>query len=218
MILRTSETIPYFGIVRCHLVHPMHNRLPGIAKSVMTIWKESGLLSNSNFENIQKRVDLVNLPASIGRIPGKVVSGYSDFTAEQWKMWTTVLSQYVTSDILPKEHFLPWCMFARACSVLCRPNIHISHLQQADDLLIRACTHFETLYGKERCTPNMHMHCDLRKSLLDVGIFIWSFSFVMVLWKECRKLGMHLKFNCFTKLQTYKIFFIWIPHQMHPVL
>ena len=103
-ILRTSETIPYFNIERCHLVHPMHNLLQGTAKSMMTIGKESGLLS----ENIQKQVDLVNLPAGIGRI---IASGYSDFTAVQWKTWTTVLSQYVLHDILPKKNYLLLCMF-----------------------------------------------------------------------------------------------------------
>ena len=106
--------LPYFDIVRCHLVDPMHNLLLGTAKSMMTIWKESGLLSNSSFENIQKQVDLVNLPAGIGRIPGKIATGFSDLTAEQWKTWTTVLSQYVLHDILPKEHYLLWCMFAQA--------------------------------------------------------------------------------------------------------
>ena len=69
----------------------MHNLLLGTAKSVMTIWKESGLLSNSSFENIQKQVDLVNLPAGIGRIPRKIAPGFSDFTTEQWKTWKTVV-------------------------------------------------------------------------------------------------------------------------------
>ena len=160
---------------------------------MMTIWKESGLLSNSSFENIQKQVDLVNLPAGIGRIPGKIVHGFSDFTAEQWKTWKTVLSQYVLRDILLKEHYLLWCMFAQACSILCRPNIHVSHLQQADDLLIRFCTHFETLYGKERCTPNMQMHCHLCESVLDVGpvYSFWCFSFERYngVWKECKYLA-----------------------------
>ena len=171
----------------------MHNLLLGTAKSMMTIWKESGLLSNSSFENIQKQVDLVNLPACIGRIPGKIVHGFSDFTAEQWKTWKTVLSQYVFRDILLKEHYLLWCMFAQACSILYRPNIHVSHLQQADDLLIRFCTHSETLYGKERCTPNMQMHCHLCESVLDVGpvYSFWCFSFERYngVWKECKYLA-----------------------------
>ena len=143
---RYSELLrlPYFDIVRFHLVDPMHNLL-GTAKNMMSIWKDSGLLSHSIFEKIQQQADLVNLPAGIGRIPGKIESGFSDFTAEQWKTWTTVLSQHVLSDILPKEHYLLWCMFAEACSILCRPNLHVSHLLQADDLLVRFCTQFETL-------------------------------------------------------------------------
>ena len=63
----------YFDIVRCHLVDPMHNHLLGTAESMMTIWMESGLQC---FENIQKQAGLVNLPAGIGRIPGKIASSW----------------------------------------------------------------------------------------------------------------------------------------------
>ena len=62
-----------------------------------------------------------------------------------------------------------------------------------DDLLIRFCTHFETLYGKERCTPNMQMHCHLCESVLDVGpvYSFWCFSFEPYngIWKECKYLA-----------------------------
>lgn len=34
---------------------------------------------------MQERIDAINLPANIGRVPGKVASGFSEFTAEQWK-------------------------------------------------------------------------------------------------------------------------------------
>ena len=60
-----------------------------------------------------------------------------------------------------------------------RPILHESHVIEADKLLVRFCTQFELLYGKERCTSNMHLHCHLRESILDVGLVysFWCFSF-----------------------------------------
>lgn len=145
--------LPYFDVIRCHLVDPMHNLLLGTAKNMMSIWKDAGLIPDSTFLKIQQEVDSFNLPAGIGRIPGKIEAGLASFTAEQWKTWTTVLSPYVLKKHLPPEHYKLWCIFAKACTILCRPNIHVQSLQQADDLLIQFCKHFEALYGKHRCTP-----------------------------------------------------------------
>ena len=161
------------------MIDPMHNLLLGTAKNMMAIWKDTGLLSPAMFEKIQQQVDTINLPAGIGRVPGKIAAGFSNFTAEQWKTWTVVLSRYVLKEVLPTPDFQVWCLFAEACSIICRPLLHISHVQQADDLLLKFCSRFELLYGKEKCTPNMHLHCHLRDSILDVGpvYSFWCFSF-----------------------------------------
>ena len=114
----------YFDIVRCHLVDPMHNHLLGTAESMMTIWMESGLQC---FENIQKQAGLVNLPAGIGRIPGKIASSWL-FRLYCWSGKCEQLFRLsMFSDILSKEHYLLWCTFAQAYSILCRPYLHVSH-------------------------------------------------------------------------------------------
>ena len=141
--------LPYFAVVRCHFVDPMHNLLLVMAKNMMKIWKECRFLSEANLDNIQQQVDAFILPAGIGRIPGKVVAGFAEFTAEQWKMWTIVLSPHVLSDILPHDHYALWCIYSEACSILCRPIIHVSHIHHADELLVQFCRRFGVLYGEE---------------------------------------------------------------------
>ena len=46
-------------------------------------------------------------------------------------------------------------------------------------LLLNFCQKFEHLYGKERCTPNLHLHSHLKDCLLDYGPAhsFWCFSF-----------------------------------------
>lgn len=171
--------LPYFDIVRCHAVDPMHNLFLGTAKNTVKLWKDNGIFSGSDFDNIQSQTDSITLPANIGRIPGKIAAGFSDFTAEQWKTWTTVLSPFVLHGLLSHEHYKLWCLFVDACVLLCRKNIRLVEVQQADDALVQFCKGFEQLYGKQKCTPNMHMHCHLKDCILDVGPLysFWHFSF-----------------------------------------
>ena len=41
--------------------------------------------------------------------------------------------------------------------------------QEADQKLMRFCVMFEALCGKEKCTPNMHLHGHLQDCILDYG-------------------------------------------------
>ena len=83
--VRYSELLrlPYFDIVQYHVVDPMHNLLLGTGKNLMTIWKEEGVINKAEFECIQDEVNKVEVPANIGRIPYKIASNFSGFTADQ---------------------------------------------------------------------------------------------------------------------------------------
>ena len=64
---------------------PVHNLFLGTAKHFLkAVWLESGVISQAQF---QHRVDLATVPSGIGRVPYKISSGFSSFTADQWKHW-----------------------------------------------------------------------------------------------------------------------------------
>ena len=72
-------------------------------------------------------------------------------------------------------------MFIKACIILLQPIITFEDLDRADDFLVQFCRLFEQLYGKERCTPNMHLHCHIRDTVTDYGpvyYTTWCFAFV----------------------------------------
>ena len=77
--------LPYYDIVRFCVIDPMHNILLGTAKYVLTVWKSTSIISESQFSDIQSKVDAFVTPTDIGGIPGKIASGFSSFTAEQWR-------------------------------------------------------------------------------------------------------------------------------------
>lgn len=176
--IRYSELLclPYLDI---DLIDPMHNLFLGTSKLMLSLWKQKEYITCSDFDIIQEKVDAMNSPGNIGRIPGKISSGFSGFTAKQLMVWTIMYSPVVLYGILPREHYEHWCVFSSACSYLCKPYISRREVNRADELLVKFCGEFEHLYGKEACTPNLHMHMHLKDCILDAGpvYTFWCFSF-----------------------------------------
>ena len=161
--------LSYFDTVRFSVVDPMHNVLLGTAKLMVTLWKDQGLLSSIDFEKIQSCVNKFVTPPDIGRIPHKISSGFSSFTADQWKNWALIFSLVALKPTLPDMHYRCWCIFVQACHLLCSRAICHDKVVELNSLLIRFCRTFEQLYGADSCTPNLHLHCHLMDCLLDYG-------------------------------------------------
>ena len=179
--VRYSELLrlPYLDIVEHHVVDPMHNFLLGTGKHVTTIWKDKGILTSVQFVLIQEKVDRMRVPSKIGRIPHKISSNFASFTADQWRNWICVYSLYCLHGVLPLEHYSCWALFVETCCYLLRASFSYLDLDKADESLIEFCQAFENLYGKEHCTPNMHMHLHVKQSILNYGPVygFWCFPF-----------------------------------------
>ena len=121
----------------------------------------------------------MTVPQDIGRIPGKISSSFTGFTADQWKNWTLVYSLFALKGILPEEHLQCWRFFVLACKTLGKRVLTGNDIEIGDKYLMQFCKTFETLYGKDLVTPNMHLHGHLKECLLDYGPFhsFWCFSF-----------------------------------------
>ena len=126
----------------------MHNLLLGTGKYLMTMWKDSGILTKAQFEYIiQQEIDKMKVPANIGCIPCKISSNFSDFTADQWKNWICVYSTLCLKELLPTEHYQCWVLFQDACCSLLQPSLSALQLSIADTKLHEFCKAYETLYG-----------------------------------------------------------------------
>ena len=78
--------LPYFNCVRFHVIDPMHNLYLGTSKYIMkNIWldKDSPLIHKKDFQIIQERVDKCIVPSDMGRVPLKIASSFTSFTADQ---------------------------------------------------------------------------------------------------------------------------------------
>ena len=171
--------LPYYDSVRFATIDIMHNVFLGTAKHVMAIWKENNILSKDQFAIMQHRIEKINVPIDVGRIPHKIESAMSGLTADQWKNWTCIYSLFVLHDLLPKEHLECWWLFVQACILICQPTITKDIIKKIDEYFLSFCQTFQNLYGTASCTINLHLHCHLAECLRDYGPAhdTWCFSF-----------------------------------------
>lgn len=171
--------LPYFDPIRMCIVDPMHNLLLGTARHMMSVWTDLGFLTEDKCKEIQAKVDSFFTPEDVGRIPGKLSSGFSKLTADQWRNWTIIYSLFCLKGILPHRHYNCWQLFVKACHLLCRRNISLDQVHHADELLMEFCETFQTLYGKDYCNINLHLHGHLASCILDYGpvYSFWLFPF-----------------------------------------
>ena len=158
---------------------PMHNLFLGSGKHLLRVWLNNNLISSSIFSQIQECVDNIVVPSDIGRLPRKIETGFSGFTADQFKNWIVLFSIPALYNILPRQHFECWRHFVLACRILCKHSLSKDEISLADALLIQFCKRVQILYGKSAVTPNMHMHAHLKEDILNYGPVyeFWLFSF-----------------------------------------
>ena len=171
--------LQYFNPIRHTVVDPMHNLFLGTAKHCLELWISRNILSKSEIKEIENRMSCLIAPHSVGRLPIKIASGFSGFTADQWKNWTVSYSSIVLRDILPSIHLQYWLLFVKACSLLCKRCLKRSAVEVSDQCLRLFCVKFQEVNGADACTPNMHMHLHLKECLLDYGppYAFWCYAF-----------------------------------------
>ncbi len=137
------------------------------------------LVTEDKFTDKQCLCDSIRFPRDVGRIPRKIKSGFSEFTADQWRLWTLLFSSLCLHQILPSEHFSCWQQFAIACSLLTNKVLTVDSVNLAHDYIVRFCQLSTILYGKAFATLNVHLHCHLKDCILDYGPVhsFWLFSF-----------------------------------------
>ena len=172
--------LSYFDPVVMLAIDPMHNLFLGIAKRhLQSIWIALGLITNAHFGVVQDRIDRFLAPPDIGRIPTKIQSGFSSFTAEQFKNWVIHYSIIALRGLLTSDHLECWRHFVHACRILCLKTVTIDQVKLADAFLLQYCKRVERMYGKGVITPNMHLSCHLSSCVLDYGPVqnFWLFAF-----------------------------------------
>ncbi len=124
-------------------------------------------------------IDSSCTPKDIGKIPRKIKSGFSSFTAGQWRLWTLIFSIICLHNVLPSPKLECWRQYVISCALISCKSVYKDSVRTAHKYIVRFCKLSSMLYGKEFCTINTHLHCHLRDVILDYGPIhsFWLFSF-----------------------------------------
>lgn len=142
--------LPYFDCVRFTIIDPMHNLFTGTAKYILKkVWlkDESPKLSKEGLKKIQSIIDSFDVPATVGRIPHKISTNISTFTADQWNNWILYYSLISLHNILDTEDLACWQYFVHACSGICTPAISVQMVTSTHQLFMDFFKKYEILYG-----------------------------------------------------------------------
>jgi len=171
--------LPLFDPIRFGVIDFMHNMLLGTPKHMFSLWTMNNILSQHDLNRIQTACEKFSIPHDTGRIPVKIGSNFAGFTADQWKMWTIVLSSVLLKGILPEQDYRCWILFVNACRILSSRIITVENINLGHRYLLLFCRQVENIYGWHVITPNIHLHLHLRDCMLDYGPVhsMWCFPF-----------------------------------------
>ena len=171
--------LEYFDVIRFCSIDPMHNLFLGTTKHIFKHWVAEGILDKKDLQTLESRIEGLEVPVDIGRLPKVISSNYDSYTAEQWKNWTLVYSLYALKNVIPRQHIQCWQSYVLACQYLCKPILTNDDMIRSDFLLLKFGRECQNLYGDNFCTPNMHLHCHLKDIIRDYGPIhsFWCFSF-----------------------------------------
>ena len=172
-------SLPYFDPIKFTAIDVMHNLFLGTGKHMLDLWLDRSILDRDSLVQIETLVNRFSVPSDIGRLPTNISSSYGGFTANQWRNWISIYSPVVLKGIFPRADLQCWLLYVRACCSLCSRFLKVSDVNTADAFLLQFCRKCESLYGKDACTPNMHLHLHLKESFLHFGPphAFWCFAF-----------------------------------------
>ena len=173
--------LPYFDLVRCTVVDPMHNLLLGTTKFMMELWVKTEALTGEHLDVIKDKAEGMIIPPNFDLIKVLNLSrkGFSYMKAAEWKSWCLVYSPFLLVGLLDTAKLQNWMDFVNACRLLFKPSLTEDELTRAHQLLLSFCTGFEEIYGAEEVTPNIHTHIHIRDTIQDFSVIyaFWLFSF-----------------------------------------
>jgi hypothetical protein len=150
----------------------MHCLFLGIAKWIVKrIWVDERVLTPDHLKNIQKKMNLIQVLADLGRIPRKIDcgEGFSNFTADQWRTFFTIYATTSLWEYLPVIDRTILTHFVRVCLILVGRILELDSIREANDRLIKIVNLIEEHYGRDKITPNLHLSLHLREYSYDFG-------------------------------------------------
>lgn len=172
--------LSYFDAARFTIIDAMHNLLLGTPKRMFNDWVDDGDLTREDLRRMKHIAEGLVLPIDFDMIsPDRIAGGLSGLKAAEWKSWVLIYSPFLLQNHLDDKKFQHWMKLVSACRILLKPSITFDEVNSAHSYLVEFCKEYETIYGSNKVTPNIHAHCHIKECILNYGgvYSTWLFGF-----------------------------------------
>lgn len=158
----------------------MHTVLLGLVRRLLTLWFDpkfsSESFSVSNLADIaDKRLAAIKPPYFIKRLPTSIKEHSSHWKASECRSWLFFYSVPVLFGLLKKDIFEHYLLFVEAIYILNLQSLSQQELLHAEELLIKFCCLFSSLYGARHMSANLHQLLHLHDTVKQLGP-LWVYS------------------------------------------
>ena len=171
--------LPDLNTISGFVVDYMHCIDLGVTRYLAALWfdktnhHEPWFVGNQ-LEQINNRLTKIRPPNTITRLP-RSLACRKFWKAAEWRAFLLFYSFYALNGILPTKYVSHIMLLSQAMFLLLQDNITQDDLFQADMCIRIFVQTFETLYGRQYMTFNLHLLQHMTDSVRDWGP-LWCFS------------------------------------------
>ncbi|XP_065088312.1 uncharacterized protein LOC135709828 [Ochlerotatus camptorhynchus] len=171
--------LPDFDIIDCFPPDYMHAILLGVMKQLWSLWTESEnhkqpFYIGNRLGEIEKRMLSFRPPSVFPRYP-RQLKEYKKYKANEWE---AVLLHYLypaVTNILPKQFLDHVMLLSSSIHQLLDPTLNEATIHSCDMNLNMFLQQFETLYGKDNMSYNVHLTGHIIEAVYNFGA-LYNFS------------------------------------------
>ncbi|XP_055538759.1 uncharacterized protein LOC129726105 isoform X1 [Wyeomyia smithii] len=166
-----------FDVIRNVPVDYMHNVLLGVCRQLCSIWFEtpgSPAYIKRKLPVIDEIIFTIHPYVEASRRTRRITEGAS-WKANEWLHWLLHYSPICLFTTLPTLYYNHFLLLVDAVTNLLQSNLTECKFELCEEILKKFVKDFETLYGIEEMTYNVHLLTHLVASARDYGP-LWSFA------------------------------------------
>ena len=174
------QLLPDFDIIQGLVPDYMHSVLLGVARQLAKLWFDSTnhdkpyYISAADQKAIDSVLTAIRPPCNISRLP-RSISVRKFWKAHEWYAWLCYYSLPVLQLHLPKKFLMHLSLLVDGITLLLSDSISATQLDHCDKVLTQFVIDFETLYGLNNLSFNVHLCLHLTSSVRAWGP-LWAHS------------------------------------------
>lgn len=169
-----------FDFVRSVAIDHMHCAELGVMKKILHLWLDSTnhtkpyYIKKKNQELLNKRLLSIKSICDFSRKPREVTK-FKEFKANELLLLMLYYLRFALNGIIDSKYIKHFHLFCSAMYMLMLDSIPHQKIEEADKRLNRFADEFETLYGRQNITMNIHLIRHISSAVRDCGP-LWSQS------------------------------------------